>query len=68
MCPLQAGRPDITVIAIVRNPTSSSHLNAAIAGLQNVHVVAADVAYHATFEVRASCLYSGPLASSYILY
>ena len=68
MCPLQAGRPDITVIAIVRNPTSSSHLNAAIAGLQNVHVMAANVADCATLEVRASFLHSAPSRLSQILY
>lgn len=48
---LQAARPDATVIAVARNPAGSAYLNEAIAGLQNVHVVAADVADYDTLEV-----------------
>ena len=54
---LQAARPDSTVIAVARNLAGSSYLNEAIAGLQNVHVVAADIADYASLEVCPFCLH-----------
>ncbi|PIL26451.1 hypothetical protein GSI_12209 [Ganoderma sinense ZZ0214-1] len=48
-----AARQDSTVFAVVRNPAGSAHLNVAIAGLQNVHVVEADVADYPTLEHAA---------------
>ena len=52
----QATRSDATVIAVVRNAQSATHLSAAISGLKNVHVVEADVADHASLEVRLARL------------
>ncbi|TBU24022.1 NAD(P)-binding protein [Dichomitus squalens] len=48
-----AKRPDAVVIALVRNPAKSTHLNSAIAGLKNVHVVAGDVTDYRTLELAA---------------
>ena len=39
------------MFAIVRDPAGSTHLQAAIASLKNVHVIAGDVADYATLEV-----------------
>ncbi|KAI1795383.1 NAD(P)-binding protein [Ganoderma leucocontextum] len=49
-----AARPNATVIAVVRDPAGSTHLNAAIKGLQNVHVITADVADYTTLEELTS--------------
>lgn len=59
--PAQAGRPDAVVFAIVRNKTGSIHLNAAVTGLKNVHIVEADVVDYASLEVVRcpGCLQSG---------
>ncbi|KAI0742405.1 NAD-P-binding protein [Daedaleopsis nitida] len=38
-----AARPDATVFAVVRNASASIHLNAAVKGLQNVHILEGDV-------------------------
>ncbi|KAI0747067.1 NAD-P-binding protein [Daedaleopsis nitida] len=48
-----AARPDAIVFAVVRNARKSNHLNAAISGMENVHVVEADVADHTTLERAA---------------
>ncbi|PIL33320.1 hypothetical protein GSI_04771 [Ganoderma sinense ZZ0214-1] len=48
-----ASRPDAVVFAIVRNPERSSHLKAVAASLQNVHIIAGDVADYSTLEKAA---------------
>ncbi|KAM5539650.1 hypothetical protein V8D89_006759 [Ganoderma adspersum] len=48
-----ASRPDAIVFAIVRNPAGSTHLHAAITSLENVHILAGDVADYATLECAA---------------
>ncbi|TBU28708.1 NAD(P)-binding protein [Dichomitus squalens] len=48
-----AKRADAVVIALVRNPTKSTHLTSAIAGLKNVHVVAGDVTDYRTLELAS---------------
>ncbi|PIL26286.1 hypothetical protein GSI_12042 [Ganoderma sinense ZZ0214-1] len=48
-----AARPGATVFAVVRNPAGSTHLNAAVKDLQNVHVVKADVVDHASLKDAA---------------
>lgn len=50
---IQARKPDTTVIAVVRNAKTSTHLAAAIAGLDNVHVVEGDVVDYRSLEVCA---------------
>ncbi|KAI0742373.1 hypothetical protein C8Q80DRAFT_1273059 [Daedaleopsis nitida] len=37
-----AARPDTTVFAVVRNASTSTHLNAAVKDLQNVHILEGD--------------------------
>ncbi|KAI0742352.1 NAD-P-binding protein [Daedaleopsis nitida] len=51
---LLAARPDATVFAVVRSASTAIHLNAAIHGLKNVHVVEGDVADYRTLEAAAS--------------
>ncbi|EJF62199.1 NAD(P)-binding protein [Dichomitus squalens LYAD-421 SS1] len=48
-----AKRADAVVIALVRNPTKSTHLTSAIADLKNVHVVAGDVTDYRTLELAS---------------
>ena len=48
---IQAARPDSIVFAVVRNAANSKHLQAAIQGLKNVHVLEADVADYRSLEV-----------------
>ncbi|KAH9926561.1 NAD-P-binding protein [Epithele typhae] len=38
-----SARPNTTVYAVVRNPTSSTFLNEAVKGLKNVHIITGDV-------------------------
>lgn len=55
---LQAARPDTVVFAVVRNSRTSAHLNLAVKGLKNVHVLDADVLDHASLEVSQICSFS----------
>ncbi|KAI0705968.1 NAD-P-binding protein [Cerioporus squamosus] len=48
-----AARPNSIVLAVVRNAAKSTHLQAAIKGLPNVHVLEADVTDHKTLENAA---------------
>ncbi|RPD72782.1 NAD-P-binding protein [Lentinus tigrinus ALCF2SS1-7] len=48
-----AARPDSTVFAVVRNAQKSIHLQAAIKGLKNVHVLEADVTDYKSLEEAA---------------
>ncbi len=51
---VQAGRPDSTVFAIVRNAAKATHLQAATKGLKNVHILEAEVTDYSSLEVRIS--------------
>ena len=46
----QAARPDTTIFAVVRNAKTSTYLASAVATLENVHVVEADVADYSFLE------------------
>ncbi|KAI0742365.1 NAD-P-binding protein [Daedaleopsis nitida] len=48
-----AARSEATVFAIVRNAQTSTHLNKAVAGLKNVHVIEGDVTDYSTLERAA---------------
>ncbi|PIL30285.1 hypothetical protein GSI_07465 [Ganoderma sinense ZZ0214-1] len=48
-----ASRSDTVVFAVVRNPAGSTHLNAAAAGLKNVHIVPGDVVDYDSLERAA---------------
>ena len=51
---LQAVKPGSTVFAVVRNAATSTHLQTAIKGLANVHVLEADVIDYKSLEVWPS--------------
>lgn len=48
---LQAARADATVFAVVRNKQRSTHLQAAIANMNNVHVVEGDIVDYKSMQV-----------------
>lgn len=48
---LQAARADATVFAVVRNKQRSTHLQAAIENLNNVHVVEGDIVDYKSMQV-----------------
>ncbi len=48
---VQAARTDSVVLAVVRNAAKSTHLQAVIKDLKNVHVLEADVTDYKTLEV-----------------